>query len=214
MNRSRQFPLTLLLILGLTGGPAHADRLSDIQQRWAEINYDLDGDAQEDAFDALIARAEALTAAEPDNAGAWIWAGICKATQAGIKGGLGALSLAKSARKDLEHAIELDPEALAGSAYTTLGTLYARVPGWPIGFGNDERAEKLLRKALTINPDGIDPNYFLGVFLMDQGRWAEARQALMRAAAAPDRPGRERADRGRREEIAKALEAVDRHAPH
>ena len=36
-----------------------------------------------------------------------------------------------------------------GSAYTSLGTLYFKVPGWPVGFGDEEKAEELLRKALA-----------------------------------------------------------------
>jgi Tfp pilus assembly protein PilF len=76
------------------------------------------------------------------------------------------------------------------------------VPGWPIGFGDDDKAEALLRKALEVNPDGIDPNYFYAEFLYEQGEYAEALEHLDRAAKAPARPGRERADQGRRAEIA------------
>ena len=45
---------------------------------------------------------------------------------------LGALGLAKQARADFEQAIKLDPTALDGSAYTSLGVLYYSVPGWPV----------------------------------------------------------------------------------
>ena len=69
-------------------------------------------------------------------------------TWAGAKGGLGALSLAKRARQPLEAALKLDPAALDGSAYTSLGTLYSKVPGFPAGFGDDDKAEQLLKSAL------------------------------------------------------------------
>ncbi len=62
--------------------------------------------------------------AEPE-----IWYGIIVASYAGAKGGLGALSLAKDAKQALEHALAIDPKALAGSAYTSLGSLYYQVPG-------------------------------------------------------------------------------------
>ena len=62
------------------------------------------------------------------------------------------------------------------------------MPGWPIGFGNDEKARELLDKALALNPDGIDPNYFLGDFLYRKGDYAAARQALDKALKAPARP--------------------------
>jgi cytochrome c-type biogenesis protein CcmH/NrfG len=76
------------------------------------------------------------------------------------------------------------------------------VPGWPVGFGDDEKAEKLLKQALAINPTGIDPNFFYGDFLLDQGDKAQAKVYLDKALAAPARPGREVADEGRRRKSA------------
>jgi tetratricopeptide (TPR) repeat protein len=181
------------------------ETIHQLQQRWAEVNYQLEGKTQITAFEALAADADRLTASTPDSAGAWIWSGIIKSSYAGAKGGLGAMKLAKASRADLEHAMAIDPEALDGSAYTSLGTLYFKVPGWPVGFGDDEKAEELLKKALALNPNGIDPNYFYGDFLLDQKRYAEAEQALVRAQSAPARPDRPLADAGRQDEIEVAL---------
>jgi len=61
-----------------------------------------------------------------------------------------------------------------------------------------------------VNPDGIDPNYFYGEFLADQGHYSEALQYLQRAAQAPARPGREAADQGRQAEIAALMTKVQR----
>ena len=79
------------------------------------------------------------------------------------------------------------------------------MPGWPIGFGDDAKAR--LQKALAINPDGIDSNYFYGDFLYRKGETEGARQALTRAqgAAAPQAP---LADEGRRKEIESLLAAM------
>ena len=129
-----------------------------------------------------------------------IWQGIVLSTWAGAKGGLGALGLAKRARQPLEAALKIDPTALDGSAYTSLGSLYSKVPGFPAGFGDDDKAEQLLQAALKVSPDGIDPNYFYGEFLVDEDRYAEAVTYLTRALAAPPRPNRELADKGRRAE--------------
>ncbi len=63
---------------------------------------------------------------------------------------------------------EKDPDALHGSIYTSLGTLYAQVPGWPLGFGDNDNAKAYFNKALEVNPAGIDPNYFYAQFLYDQ----------------------------------------------
>ena len=185
------------------GDPAFDAQLLSLQQEWARVNYDTPaGDARSHAFDALEKRAEAFTKQHPGRAEALIWEGIIESSYAGAKGGLGALGLAKEARASLEAALEIDPRALDGSAYTSLGTLYAKVPGFPVGFGDDDKARDLLRKALELNPNGIDPNYFYGEFLYEEGEYAEALKYLDRAAKAPGRPGRERADQGRRAEIA------------
>jgi len=178
------------------------EQLQQIQGDWARTNYlTQDEDRKAAEFDALAKRAEAFVRAFPGRAEPLIWEGIVLSTYAGVKGGLGALGLAKRARARLEAALALDPGALDGSAYTSLGTLYSKVPGFPLGFGDDAKARKLLETALKLNPSGIDPNYFYGEFLYDAGRYPEAVTALRRALAAPPRPGRELADRGRRGEI-------------
>ncbi|MEC8374887.1 MAG: tetratricopeptide repeat protein, partial [Pseudomonadota bacterium] len=99
-----------------------------------------------------------------------------------------------------------DENALAGSAMTSLGVLYHKLPGWPISFGNDKKAEKLLKHALEINPNGIDPNYFYAEFLYDNGEYAQARIYANKAKQAPARAERPLADLGRRQEISR-LEA-------
>jgi len=184
--------------------------LHRLQSRWAEINYQLPKEQREAAFAKLSAEADSMLRAEPKAPELLIWDGIVLSTWAGAKGGLGALSLVKQARGQFEEAIKLDPKALDGSAYTSLGSLYYQVPGWPVGFGDDKRAEQLLKQALTLNPGGIDANYFYGDFLLRQKRFEEARAALETALAAKDRPGRELADKGRRAEAQALLQQVER----
>ncbi len=201
------FVLSALLLVQSAFADFAGD-LKHLQDRWAEINYQLEGKAKETAFDALTNEANALVTGNPGSAEALIWSGIIKSTYAGAKGGLGALSLAKESKADLEKAITIDANALQGSALTSLGTLYYSVPGWPVGFGDEDKAEELLKQALVQNPDGIDPNYFMGTFLIEQKRFAEARSYLEKAGKAPARPGRALADSGRQQEIAAALAKI------
>jgi len=198
----------MLLIATVAQSAAEQLTVHDLQTRWAEANYELKDKAQLEAFAALQADAENYTAEHADDADGWIWSGIIKSTYAGAKGGLGALSLAKAARKDLEFSLTIDDQAMMGSAYTSLGTLYLNVPGWPIGFGSDKKAEKMLHKGLEINPDGIDSNYFFAEFLRDQGNSAEARTYYAKAKAAAPRSDRPLADQGRHQEIDAALDEL------
>ena len=185
-----------------------SSQVSAVRDRWAEVNYNTPKNKREAAFDALARQAAAARGAQPRDANALIWEGIVLSSFAGERGGLGALGLAKQARADFEQAIKLDPAALDGSAYTSLGVLYYSVPGWPVGFGDDKKARELLRKGLQANPDGIDANYFYGDFLQQQGDMKGAAAALEKALAAPARPGRELADQGRRKEAAALLANV------
>ncbi|MBG6286644.1 tetratricopeptide repeat protein [Pseudomonas nitroreducens] len=182
--------------------------LSAIQQRWAQIQYQMPEAQRAAAFEKLAGDAETFTREQPQAAEAWIWNGIVTSSWAGATGGLGALGKVKAARASLEKALALDPNALQGSAYTSLGALYDRVPGWPIGFGDSDKADKLLRKALQLNPEGIDSNYFWGDHLYRQGHYVEARAALQKALQAQPRPGRELADQGRRGEIDALLKTI------
>jgi len=202
----------ILLLASAVAAPVWAGNLeaelAGIQARWAEIQYQLPEDKQEKAFEQLAGEAEAFVDAYPERAEPLIWQGIVLSTYAGAKGGLGALGLVKDARKSLEHALEIDPDALEGSAYTSLGSLYYQVPGWPLGFGDDDKARQFLLQALELNPDGIDPNYFYGDFLIEQDQPERAREYLNKALNAPERPGRPVADAGRREEIRSKLETL------
>ncbi|AKH70825.1 Tetratricopeptide repeat [Spongiibacter sp. IMCC21906] len=178
-------------------------------KRWAEVQYQLEGDAQTAGFEALIDQLDAALVAAPNSAELLTWRGIVKASLAGSKGGLGALSLVKQARKDFETAIATDDNALQGAAYTSLGSLYYQVPGWPLSFGDTNKAEQHLRQGLTLAPADIDANYFYADFLLQQGRLDEAKVYITKAEAAPPRPLRPLADAGRRKQLAELKKKVE-----
>lgn len=180
--------------------------LAALQHDWSVCQYQTLEAKKESCFSALSQKAHNASQAQGNaDAPLLIWSGIIDSSWADAKGGLGALSLVKEARSNLEKAIEIDPTSLQGSAWTSLGALYYQVPGWPIGFGDKQKADEMLKKALVINPDGIDPNYFYGDFLLKEKKADDAKRYLNKALKAPARPGREIADSGRRRDIAKAL---------
>ncbi|MGZ8290198.1 MAG: hypothetical protein ACXW2U_10065 [Telluria sp.] len=193
------------LTAAFAGVPEEVARL---QQNWEQVRYQAPKQVQEQQFERLLGDAQRTAAQYPASAEVLIWYAIIESTYAGSKGGLGALSNVKNAKKTLERAIAINPDALAGSAYTSLGSLYYQVPGWPIGFGDDKKALELLQKGLAVNPDGIDPNYFYGDYLFRKGEYAEATRVLRKALQAPARPSRKLADEGRRGEIEQLLDKI------
>ncbi|MCC6207030.1 MAG: hypothetical protein IT488_02595 [Gammaproteobacteria bacterium] len=209
------FSLIVALMFGVAAPAQEADSLAQailrLQDGWAVANYRTPEKQQDESFKRLVAEADQVVASHEGRAEPLIWKAIILSSHAGAVGGLGALGKVKEARRLLEQAESIDPEALGGSIYTSLGSLYYQVPGWPVGFGDDEEAEKYLKKALSLNPDGIDPNYFYGDYLLDQKRYEEAVRYLEKALQAPDRPNRALADEGRRDEARARLALVRKH---
>lgn len=192
--------------------PSLDEEIYYLQTEWARIRYDVpDHDAKIEQYEELGEYAAKVTETFPDSAEPKIWEGIILSTAAGEKGGLSALGLVSRSRKLLEQALAIDETALQGSAHTSLGSLYYQVPGWPLSFGSNSKAEEHLKAALGINPDGIDPNYFYGDYLRSVKRYDQAEAVLEHALEAAPRPGRELADSGRREEIETVLIEVRDH---
>ncbi|AUL14459.1 hypothetical protein [Bordetella bronchiseptica] len=189
--------------------PAELDQaIMRVQTEWAAIQYQTPQEQREARFEALARQAHSLVQQYNDRAEAHIWEGIVLSSWAGAKGGLGALGIAERAKAEYESAIRIDRKALSGSALNSLGVLYYKVPGWPVGFGDNKKAESLLQQALALNPDGIDPNYFYADYLVYRNRKAEAVPYLEKALRAPARPGREVADQGRRDEAGALLRQI------
>lgn len=196
----------LLLIFSFSAQFVIADEKLDIsinaiQHEWAQANYATAKDTQEAAFKNLTVLAHQITQKHGNAPEALIWEGIANASYAKATGGLSALKIAEKARDLLLAAERLNPNALQGSAYTSLGSLYYKVPGWPIGFGDKKIAKEYLEKALQINPNGIDTNYFYADYLNEIGENKQAIQYYEKALKAALREGREDADLGRKAEI-------------
>jgi tetratricopeptide (TPR) repeat protein len=194
---------TLTWPLAATAAPVD-DAVTELQRDWEVIRYQTPAAEREKRFEALAGKARQLSASFPGRSETLVWEGIVVSSWAGEKGGLGALGLVKQAKAIYEQAIQIDGKALDGSAYNSLGVLYYKVPGWPLGFGDKDKAKELLQKALALNPQGIDPNFFYAEYLVETRHADEAVPYLERALQAPPRPGRQVADSGRREE-ARAL---------
>ncbi|MFM2484206.1 hypothetical protein [Celerinatantimonas yamalensis] len=176
--------------------------LLDIQHQWAHCEYQVSGDKpKQTCLEDTTRHVASIAAQYPERSDIKIWLAISQSSLAGQKGGFSALDLVKHAKKELLQVLSEKPTILDGSAYTTLGSLYYQVPGWPIGFGSDSEAKKYLQKSLEINPNGIDSNYFYADFLRSQGNKKQAVAYFLKAYHAPLRSDRPIADQGRRGQI-------------
>jgi tetratricopeptide (TPR) repeat protein len=181
------------------------DSLKSIESDWASIYYSTPKQKRGPEYCRLLGRTINLSRQHPKNAEPIIWEAIVKATNADHQDAVSALNAIHEARDLLLKAIEINPQAMNGSAYVTLGTLYYMAPKWPIGFGDEATAEKMLQTALKINPNGIDSNYFYGDFLLSKNKLDEAEKYFKRAITAPARTEQFYADNQLKEEAKHAL---------
>lgn len=184
---------------------ALADMASDVSavnRGWAHITYEVKGSStQTKALDQLAKEAATVVARYPGQAEPLLWQGIIVSEQANRANFFHKLGLATKARDILQKAYSIDPKAAQGGAAMSLGVLYYKVPGSPLAWGDGDKAGRLLKQALALDPDGLDANYFYGDYLLDQGDKAGARTHLQKALRAPRDPSRPVWDAGRRREV-------------
>jgi tetratricopeptide (TPR) repeat protein len=198
--------LAVLALAYAIGGPAFASNnkamdadIHTIELRWEHIKFDENGSSDQfNHIDALAKYATSLVRKYPGRVEPLVWEGIVTSEEAGMASTLSAMGYAKSAKAVLEQAYAKNPAALDAGAPTSLGVLYARVPGWPIGFGDNDKARELLSQAVTLAPNGMDANYFYGDFLMSQHEYPAAFQVLKHALALPPQQNRPLWDKNRR----------------
>ncbi|WP_434986074.1 TRAP transporter TatT component family protein [Vreelandella zhaodongensis] len=193
------------LVLAPLAASAYEGDVFSLKNRWEHTVTQMPANQRQSALKSLSSEAEQLANQYPSEAEVLIWQGIVLASYARERGGLGALGTAGDARDVLERAIEIDPQGGNGSAYVTLGALYDRAPGRPLGFGNSNTAERMFQRALEIRPDGIDVNYYYATFLKDEGNTQAAREHAQRAVNGNARESRQASDEALRREAEKLL---------
>ena len=202
----------LLWGLAVNARAGFDEDLAVLQERWATVRYQTPAGERKTLLAQLIKDIDALTEKNSGSAEVWLWSAVIRGSLAEATGNLSALGLAKEAKTALEKAIAINGKVEDGYAYGVLGQMYAKVPGWPIGYGDKKKAREYLQQGLAISPNGVDSNYFYAQFLFEQGDYKAAKQYAERAETAPPRPkSPAAADQGRRREIQELLDKTDKH---
>ncbi len=204
------FTLALLTYLPSAYAQNMDESLFQLQKKWASVKYEIPEKQQKKPVIMLAKQAKKISQQNTGKAEPLIWQAIIISMKAGLDGGKAGLREAKAARELLLKAEKINPKALNGAIYTSLGALYYKVPGWPIGFGDKKLARKYLEKSLRMNPDGIDINYLYGEFLYQAGDYTKAKATLEHGLKVKPRIGQEVADKGRKAEIKDLLQKVNK----
>ncbi len=211
--RLPRYAAAIAVVWSICCGVAAADELHDalmgLERAWARGMYLMPRSQQESYLAALEAKAHHVTERFPGRAEPLIWEGIIASTHASVQDFFLADATAQKARDVLLAAEQIDPDALDGFALATLGRLYYKVPSG-ISFGSRDKARAYLQRALKIDPNGLDQNFFYGEFLAGEGDTANAVVYLKKALAAPLRPGHEDSDAGCRADVLKLLNKLAR----
>ena len=161
----------LFIVFMLVANPGFAENLKDslknIELEWAKVYYEQPKQKQQAAYPVLLDKMQQLAKIDPNDAGVIYWTALIKASYAAHKNPVDALEAIHEVRDLLSKAIAINPKVMNGAAYVVLGTLYDKAPQWPIAFGDDDIAKKMLETALEISPNGVESNYFYGEFLLN-----------------------------------------------
>lgn len=206
-------PWALLLWLSLIAlQPSHAKPPDSVataarglQSEWAQVFYQAPRNQRVPKYKNLLDRVHALEGEHPDRAEPMIVEAIILCTYSAASLGLDTLDMLEQARTLLQKAIAVDPPALEGAAYVTLGNLYRRLPGWPVLYGDRKLARQYFESGVKLFPDAIDTNYFYGDYLLEEGDTAGARAYLAKASQAPIRPSLKISDEQLKKETDQAL---------
>jgi tetratricopeptide (TPR) repeat protein len=186
-----------------------ADELANkLNDEWEVIFYTLPSNRQAERFKELLPRIREMEAKYPNRAEPLIIEAVTLCTLVAAEWSFSALSDIEKASDLLMKSIELDPKAMEAAAYIALGNLYYRLPGWPISFGDDDKAREYLEAAVRLYPNEVDTNYFLGDYWLGEDEYEKALPYLEKAEKAVVRPQHSLSDKNTKEETHKALEAA------
>lgn len=212
MNQFISMSTLLFVLIAATSAGVMADTnptsVPEFAEAFAQYRFDLTGKAQKQGYEELDAHISDAMASSPDDAELIAWAGIVRSSLAGASGGLGALKMAKQSKRLFEKAMKIDANALDGGARTSLGVLYTKVPGWPLGFGDKKTGEAMMTSSANLFPENLSAQFFLADFYEEQGRKADAVATYRQALDAPVDTNAMTSDKGYRKLISERLSAL------
>lgn len=90
-----------------------------------------------------------------------------------------ALKSARPMRESLEIVLGNDEKFEYGGAHRALGRLYYELPGWPLSFGDNDKALEHLKKSMNLFPDHLGNRIYYAQMLLKKGQKEEAKKQIV-----------------------------------
>jgi len=152
--------------------PSSYDALMKVTRAYIDVGEDLDSKESEEYYLNAVEHAEKMLKEYPENAESYFYACASYGKLALFRGGREKVKLSKHVEENCKKSIELDPEF--DRAYTALGMYYRNVANlnWFLKTfanaffggeleGTNEDAERMIKKAIQLNPSRLFAHYEL-----------------------------------------------------
>lgn len=173
-------------ILGQVHAQIQTDSVDQLYNDWQNSTLFINGSHDTSTLQSLVKRGQKLCKSQAENANACALNGMIQAYYASQLSNLEGVKMAKKARDELQHALELNPNVYGGDTYAELAYLYHKTPSWPFSFGSQKMAERLIDKALEVDPKGLITNLRCGEFWYDQKDYIRAYSCFQTAFSVVD----------------------------
>ena len=157
-----------------TNSPEAIAELARLEYANAEV--ETEKNKRIELYKGCISTADKALAINADEIGALYWKAAAIGKLSEESGIINALRMTRPMEQLFLRVIALDEKYDNAGAHKALGRMYYKLPGFPISFGNKEKALFHLYKAHALFPDDIITRAFYAEVLLDLGRVQEARK--------------------------------------
>ena len=154
--------------------PAAIAQLSRLEFMNAQLETDKNSRIQ--LFKNCIAIADQALSLDANDIGGLYWKAAAMGKLAKDTGILNALRMIRPMERMLLKVVALDEKYEDAGGHRALGRMYHKLPGFPISFGNNQKALTHLKRAHELFPKDIITRAFYAEVLYDEGRKEEARK--------------------------------------
>lgn len=208
-----RYSLVLALMLAPAWTPVYAHDLHDdiraLVMEFDAVQFEMTaGEDKVRALEVVLSHAAELQKRFPNRAEPLCWEGWTLIAQSEAMQGFGILDKREEAIAKLKAAVAIDQGVYNGAPYISLGNLHflQSLFPFPLRHGGKDEARVFFRKALKMNPNGLEANSHYANFLIADGDFASALQHATLAANSPPLVDRGKADQSLRWQAHRLIE--------